>query len=121
MAEIAARVIERKGASELVEWLDADGRYQRAYVPKGTVTSGMADSDILDMGIPYGVDWATALPSLEPPSPQAVANELRRHGIWTLADARNNGALAVSALMRVFNVGLGLLVEAAENDKENVR
>jgi len=116
---IPVKVVARQGQSLLVEWMADNGRYQRGYLPKSDVIDNEADPSKLALAIPFGIDWSNCLPEITPPSPESIANELRRAGIWSLEDARNNGAVAVGALMRVYRIGLGLLVEAAENCKEN--
>lgn len=115
---MVVKVISRHGKSLLVEWVDGNGRYRRGYVPKTAVVDNVADPSVLAMAVPYGVDWDDCIEPVIAPSAAAIANELRRNGIYTLEDARNNGGTAVAALMRVYGIGLGLLVEAAEKCKE---
>jgi len=80
---ITVKVVGIKGESALVEWID-EGKYKRAFVPKGKIKDSAVDPAVLAKGIVYGLSWEDFV-EIET-SPEKIANELRRHGIWRLED-----------------------------------
>lgn len=105
------RVISRKGGAVLVEWASPDG-LKRVVVPAGSLRDDEVSEEELALGIEYGLPWEELL-SLEV-TPEAIAAELRRRGIWTLADLRAKPNTAVAALQAAYGVGLAALMQAAE-------
>lgn len=108
------RIIRRQGAAALVEWYTApEGKpvYHRAVVPADSVIveGKQVRHPDPDLGIPYGVEWEPLLVGNGVPAATAavIANELRRMGVWTLADleADPNGARTA------FAVGYGMDVQ----------
>jgi len=88
---LPVRVVGRQGASALVEWIDAEGMYRRAYVPLDRVRDNTVESRDLERGIPYGLPWEQWI-TIEV-TPESIANDLRRRGVWTWADINNHAAL----------------------------
>ena len=84
----AVRLIGRKGESALVEWLDGNNHYRRAYIPFSEIRQGLVARTVLNSGIPYGVRWEDHIQVTA--TPHTVANELRRRGMWTWSDIRND-------------------------------
>jgi hypothetical protein len=84
---VPVRVIGAKGESALVEW-EAGGRLRRNFVPVDKIAEDACDAVALEVGIPYGLPWEVAL-DLSGVTPEAVADKLRRAGIWTLEDLRD--------------------------------
>ena len=97
---IPVRVVARKGESALVEWIDGDGLYRRAYVPAGKVQEGAAPSKVLDQAIPYGLPWEQWIEVTA--TPEGIANELRRQGMWRWEDFNK---AALSAANKAFDLG----------------
>jgi hypothetical protein len=85
---VPVRVIGSKGESALVEWIDAEGLYQRIYVPLAKVTKGTVASKDLERGIPYGLPWEEYIEVTA--TPASIANELRRMGAWRREDLTNS-------------------------------
>jgi len=79
------RIVEARGKSALVEWEDG-GRLRRAFVPAKEVVDGACPAGVLEEAPAYGVPWE--LVDLSAVTPEAVAEQLRRRGIWTPADLR---------------------------------
>ena len=105
------RVIQRKGHGILVEWRDEEG-YHRAVVPAGAVDGDFCDPEQLLMGIPYGEPWAQAVGDLVITAAD-IENELRKHGIWTIEDARKKPNEAAAALLAVHKMGVDTLIRRA--------
>lgn len=96
--QVAVKVVAQKDQSALVEWAAGDD-VRRAYVPAGKIEGGRCDLETLEAGIPYGAPWED-LVDLSGLTPQAVARQLRRHGIWTRADIERNMQGAQRAINR---------------------
>jgi hypothetical protein len=82
--KVLVRVISGAGQTSLVEWVDEEGMYHRAYVPTGKVEDGAVARKVLERGAPYGLPWEefieiTATPGL-------IANRLRQRGMWRMED-----------------------------------
>jgi len=107
---IPVKQIREQGDVVLVEWLDEEQRYHRASVPKKALSRGECD---LNAGIPYGEAWERAhLPAVDPVQ---VANELRRHGIWTADDLLRGSTSVRAALQRLYVVpALKVLIQEAK-------
>lgn len=80
------RIVEKKGESALVQH-ESDGKQRRVFVPVAEVVDGKCRSDVLDMGIPYGIDWERRL-DLSTITAEVVAARLRHYGIWTMDDLK---------------------------------
>jgi hypothetical protein len=108
--EFTVTVIERKGKLALVQWLDGDD-LRRAYVPANKVVGNRCDEDTLKVGIPYGVPWE-ALIQVEI-DPAAIANELRKQGVWTARDLEMKPRALRQAVDRVTGLTPGALRRSA--------
>lgn len=73
--------------------------YRRACVPANKVKGNNVDAAVLEKCSAYGLPWETLLSAL--PSPDAIANELRRQNIWTADDFRRGRATVTAAFQRV--------------------
>jgi len=104
-------VIRQERQSALVEWHDGE-RMARAIVPAASVSGDEVSAQTLKHGVPWGVPWEDVL-SIDV-TPQAIADELRRRGIWTAGDLAARPQEAVAALQRVYAVSLAALRKAAE-------
>lgn len=108
---IKVRVVQRRGESALVEWLDG-AQQCRAMVPVTAVSDGAVAEDVLTAGIPYGVQWSELVTMRG--TPEQLQTELYRVGVWTVDDLRQNPQLALGALQRVYGVDLAALMRAAK-------
>jgi len=81
---VAVHIVKAKGESALVEW--DDGRIHRAYVPAKALRGSQCPKDVLEEAPAHGVPWELLL-DLSGVTPDAVADKLRRRGIWTTEDA----------------------------------
>ena len=97
---LPVRLIGQKDGSALVEWTDEEGQYRRAYVPGSKVQDGTVAGKELAKGIPYGLPWEDWIEVTA--TPQHIANELRRQGVWCWEDINN---AALDAANRAFDKG----------------
>lgn len=81
---VKVRIVRKKGQSALVEW--DDGCLHRAYVPVSVLDDSQCPEDVLEEAPAHGVPWELLL-DLSEVTPEAVADKLRRRGIWTAEDA----------------------------------
>ena len=114
---IPVTVVEQRGKSALVEWLDGDLPV-RTYVPAGEVLLEKVDRMVLDAGIPYGEAWdaAVTLPKI---TPRALCAALRRAGYWTIADLEANPKNFQRVLHDLTGLTIGSLRQAAKKLKED--
>ena len=84
---VDVHVIRAKAGSALVQWLDAGGMYHRGYLPTASVVDGAADLNELEKAIPYGLPFEDYIEITA--TPQSIANELRKRGVWTFEDLSN--------------------------------
>lgn len=110
------RVVRRDHQASLVEWIDGEGLH-RATVPTAELADNEVSQETLDMGIQYGLPWEGLLRIRV--TPEAIAHELRRRGIWTSADLAARPMVALAALQAAYGIDLAALRAAAErHDKE---
>ena len=104
------KIINQTEHTALVEWYD--GATRRAIIPAGALKLDTArrgrsrrrHSLWRAMGRHTGLRTTA----------QAIANELRRRGIWTLADLQARPNEAAAALQRVYALDLAALRRAAQ-------
>ena len=97
---LPVRLVAHEGESALVQWIDADGMYCRVYVPLDKLEEGTVASKDLERGIPYGLPWEEWIEVQA--TPEKVANELRRQGVWCWQDVNN---AALDAANKAFDKG----------------
>ena len=85
---LPVKLIAHKDGSALVEWIGEDGYYHRVYVPLSKLDKGTVASKDLAKGIPYGEQWEDYIEITA--TPESIANELRRMGVWCWQDIRND-------------------------------
>lgn len=95
---IDIRLVEQTGASALVEYWKK-GRLNRVIVPVVEIRKGKVKSEILDAGIPWGEAWES-LPYPQV-TPDQIADELHRQGIWTKEDVLKNRGAVSAAIQQV--------------------
>lgn len=115
------QVARRKNGLLLVEWQD-DGLPKRAWVTQEMVVQDhgdTADVDEPNAGIPYGVEfWRLLQP--EKVTAKDLDKELKRRGIWTVADLRANPNVALSAIATVYGINLSALLQAADKYEKDL-
>ena len=91
--------VSSKGSSSLIEWLDEKGNVGRASVPSSILIheDGSTFVEDPDKGAPYGEAWEELVRAKL--GPVGIADLLRKNGIWTYEDFRNNTAI-VSSVFR---------------------
>ena len=99
------KLIAETGRSAIVEWYD--GNTRRCIVPREVVHGDSVDDADLCLGIPYGVAWQSV-------TSEAIANELRRVGVWTGKDLAERPQVAAAAIQRVAGQTLAALRQAAQ-------
>jgi len=109
MADVQVKVVQKKGMAALVEWLDVDGMH-RATIPATAVKGGKVAEDELDYGITYGEPWEEMI--VLSATPEAIAEQLRKCGIWTREDLEARPNQALSAIQAAYGVGLAALLRA---------
>jgi hypothetical protein len=104
------KVIREQGQAVLVECVD-NGVPRRYIVPREAVDGGSVSPEELALGIEYGEPWEELwTPQV---TPEAVATALRRHGIWTVEDLRQEPGKAVAALQSAYGLDLSTLLTLA--------
>lgn len=107
---VEVREVSHSGDVALVEWQDAEGRWQRRQLPQSEVVDGKVGAEALEMGIPYGLPFAEMVAF---PTPAQVADELHRVGLWTLEDLEANPTLAKDVLRGACGTAWAALMAAA--------
>lgn len=102
--KVQVREVSNKGSSSLIEWTDEDGNINRASLPSTQLKNedGEVFVDNPDSGAPYGEDWESLVRAKL--GPKGIASLLRKAGIWTYEDFRNNTA----AVNGVFKEACGI-------------
>jgi len=111
---VKVKIIQRKGQATLVQWI-AEGGAHRATIPADTIIKGQVASDELEYGIVYGEPWEELITVSA--TPESIAAELRRCGIWTKEDLEARPTQALSAIQAAYGVGLADLLRAVRQRK----
>ena len=112
---VIVRVVEARGGSALVEWVEA-GEVHRGYLPAAAVSpAGEVDPAELERAVPYGLAWEE-LPITRGDLAAAVARDLRNAGIWTRQDLERRPMVALGALQKALGVHMGALNEFARKE-----
>jgi len=112
---VKVKIIQKKGQAALVEWIADDGA-RRATIPAAAIVKGQVASDELDYGIPYGEPWEELVEISA--TPESIAAELRKCGIWTVEDLETRPNQALSAILAAYGVGLADLLRAVRQRKQ---
>lgn len=83
VVSVSVRCIRHKGDAALVEWIDR-GQYRRGFIPLSSIKDGTVKETTLKRAVPYGIPWEKCIKITA--TPEEIANELRRAGMWTLED-----------------------------------
>jgi len=125
---VPVRIIRENGPTVLVEWvvLMADGQpdWRRAYVPKGVIQNldsgsgaGGVEESELDAGTAYGVRWEEFVTVTA--TPQQIAMELRRRGIWTVREFHARLTEAQSAFWAAYGADLGTMLQKVRKQEDD--
>lgn len=109
------QIIRRKNGLVLVQWEEAE-RLSRAWVLEDWLSGNQADRP--ERGIPYGVDFSRLV--VLQASAQTLDTELKRRGIWTLADLRADAQAVLGALQATYGIDLAALFQAAKHFESEV-
>ena len=111
---VKVKVVQQKGQAALVEWIAEDGAH-RATIPTSTIIKGQVSENELEYGIAYGEPWEELVTISA--TPETIAAELRRCGIWTKEDLESRSTQALSAIQAAYGVGLADLLRAVRQRK----
>ena len=107
--EVLVRIILRKNDLALVQWY-VGNTPSRAWITPDMIVSENGDEAIVDSpeaGIPYGMEWSKMI-ELNATSKDLEAN-LRKQGIWTVADLREHPEGVRSALQATYGIDAATL------------
>jgi hypothetical protein len=76
-------IVRQEGTTALVEW-KGGSITKRAYIPVSEIDGNTCPKEVLDQGIPYGVEWSKIFKLTF--NAVDVSEELKRRGIWTSDD-----------------------------------
>lgn len=99
-------IVKERGHAAIVEYIQ-DGLIQRVILPR----EHAQDRDKIPLGIPYGEPWERIIKLSV--TPEMVANELRKRGIWTYEDLMNSPQKVVAALQAAYGVDMSNLLRLA--------
>lgn len=111
---VKVKVVQQKGHAALVEWADEAGVH-RATIPMGVIRKGQVAQEELDFGIPYGEPWEELITMSA--TPETIAAQLRRCGIWTREDLEARPNQALGAIQAAYGAGLADLLRAVRQRK----
>jgi hypothetical protein len=114
------REVFHKGSSSTVEWTDDLGYLRRVVVPSDQVVEekdGTLYVDDIEDGYPAGVDWENLIHTRM--GPKAIAETLRRNGIWTLEDYARNTATVTAAFNEACSTNLQQFKDAVLNFRDH--
>jgi len=118
---IRCQVVRRKNDLLLVTW-DEGERLMSAWVPPMMVEEeDQSKSEAVVRnpreGFPHGEDWTEFIP--EPSvTPELIDRELKRRGIWTIADLQARPEVARHCLQRAYGLDLATLLRGAARKKK---
>lgn len=114
---VPVKVVQLRKHAALVEWVirreDGLPDLRRAEVPREVVHDNVVAYDDLMAGVPYGLPWEEI--ARVRITPDAIAAELRRLGVWTADDLASKPLKVTEAMQRVGGLArAGLLAAAKE-------
>ena len=108
------KIIRRTGASAVVEFLDGD-MPMRVVIPKDAIEDGHVPVDVIRAGTPQGDDFGLLVQIAV--DLDSYNRELRRAGIWTVADMSKKPNLAAMILNKV-SPKVNLLIQASVSKED---
>lgn len=114
------RVITVKSGMQLIQW-EENNTFHRTWMKDNQVFKDQTGTYVADphVGIPYGFDF-TELVELKT-TPEILDRELKRRGVWTLAELRSNPAALTGALQAAYGVTRATILENAEKYEKEMR
>lgn len=114
------RVLRRKNGLALIEWPVGDD-FRRSWIPISTFQDDLGSTATVEhpeYGLPFedGIPWEEII--VMAASPNIIARELRRQGIWTIEDLRARPDDARAAIQSAYRMDLQALRLAAEEYME---
>lgn len=107
-------VVKNVLGTALIEWEDEEGLH-RGMIPEETVRDGVVVDELIPLSIPVGVDWEFILADhIGAMTPQRLAKELRKAGIWTFDDLTKNVPKAEEVIRNIYGVDLSVLLRSAK-------
>lgn len=106
---VQVKVISHKGHSALVEY---DGGNKRAYIPRDKLDGDRIAQEELDKGVRYGLEFERLITCSA--TPEAIAAELKRRGVWTYDNLCQKPHAVHKAFMQFFGKDLAALMQAAK-------
>lgn len=110
---VEVRLISADAKTALVEF-DAENPTRRM-IPSSELQDDKVSSEVLDMGIEYGIPWEKLLKFSI--TPRDFARELHRQGIWTAEDVMKNSGAVHGALQAVYGIELSTIYKIANERK----
>lgn len=110
------KVLDVQNGTAQIE-LIIDGDIKRGLVPEEVLQdNNTLDDALVSLVVPYGLDWEYILEdAIGHITPQRLAAELRRVGLWTIQDLRANPQAAFGALQAVYGLDFSALLRSAED------
>jgi len=100
--------MDRRRGNVLAEW-NEDGYVRRGWLREREMGWSPTEADVV-AAAPYGDPFEDVLPDVHI-APQALADALRRHGIWTAQDAHRQPTAVGQAII----LAAGLSVSAVQS------
>lgn len=108
-------ILSSKGASTLVEYLNADGVLQRKYVPANKVLEEFVSDEILERGISYGFPWEEIVINFDM---SQFAVEMHNAELWTVEDVLRAPKKLTGVLRKIFEASFKTILETAFREKK---
>ena len=89
---------------------------RRSTVPSAVIQKRRVPTAELKRGIPYGEPWEDLIELHA--TPETLAAELRRRGIWTVEDLQENAEVARGAILSAYGCELAHLLRAVKERRE---
>lgn len=115
-AAIHVKLINTKGQSSLVEYMEDEVRH-RVYVPADSVVNGQVSDVIISRGIPYGYPWEEMSFTV---GGTHLTEQLHAQELWTIDDVLKNPKKLRSALNAVTTAQLSEILTIAHREKKGV-
>ena len=116
------QIVRMKNGMTLVEWKDENNHPRRSWITPDMIIEEtgpkMAIVDRPEAGVPYGMDFARVVnPSV---TPEEIDRCLKRVGIWTIDDLRNNPQAVMGALKQAYGLDFAQLMLAAKEYEQDL-
>jgi hypothetical protein len=100
----------------IVEYFD-NGTKHRCIIPEESLGNGnVVRDELLSASIPYGVDWEFQLEGvIGKATPELIAEEFHKVGIWTAEDVMNNSKAVQGVLQTVYGYDFAGIINIAKS------